>query len=35
MARGDILLVALPDSDKREERGVRPAIAVQTDNADS
>ena len=35
MARGDILLVALPDSDKREERGTRPAIAVQTDNADS
>ncbi len=26
MARGDILLVALPDSDKREEKGNRPAI---------
>ena len=35
MARGDILLVALPDSDKREERGTRPAIAIQTDTADS
>jgi mRNA interferase MazF len=31
MARGDVLLVALPDSDKREEKGNRPAIAVQTD----
>jgi mRNA interferase MazF len=31
VARGDILLVALPDSDKREEKGNRPAIAVQTD----
>ncbi len=33
MARGDVLLVALPDSDKREEKGNRPAIAVQTDVA--
>lgn len=31
MARGDILLVGLPESDKREEKGNRPAIAVQTD----
>ncbi|MEB3292100.1 MAG: type II toxin-antitoxin system PemK/MazF family toxin [Synechococcales bacterium] len=31
MARGEILLVALPDSNKREEKGNRPAIAVQTD----
>ena len=35
MARGDILLVALPDSDKREEKGNRPAVAVQTDIASS
>jgi mRNA interferase MazF len=35
MARGDILLVGLPDSDKREERGNRPAIAVQTEVATS
>jgi mRNA interferase MazF len=35
MARGDILLVSLPDSDKREEKGNRPAIAVQTDVANS
>lgn len=35
MARGDVLLVGLPDSDKREERGNRPAIAVQTDVATS
>jgi mRNA interferase MazF len=33
MARGDVLLVSLPDSDKREEKGNRPAIAVQTDVA--
>lgn len=33
MARGDILRVALPESDKREERGNRPAVAVQTDIA--
>jgi mRNA-degrading endonuclease toxin of MazEF toxin-antitoxin module len=33
MARGDILLVGLPESDKREEKGNRPAIAVQTDIA--
>jgi hypothetical protein len=26
MARGDVLLVGLPDSDKREEKGNRPAI---------
>lgn len=35
MARGDILLVSLPESDKREEKGNRPAIAVQTDIATS
>lgn len=33
MARGDILLVRLPESDKREEKGNRPAIAVQTNVA--
>ncbi len=31
MARGDVLLVELPKSDRREETGNRPAIAVQTD----
>jgi mRNA interferase MazF len=35
MARGDVLLVGLPESDRREERGNRPAIAVQTDVATS
>ncbi len=35
MARGDILLVGLPESDRREEKGNRPAIAVQTDVAAS
>jgi mRNA interferase MazF len=35
MARGDVLLVGLPESDKREEKGNRPAIAVQTDVATS
>jgi mRNA interferase MazF len=35
MARGDVLLVSLPNSDKREEKGNRPAIAVQTDIATS
>lgn len=34
MARGDVLLVSLPDSDRREEKGNRPAIAVQTDDDD-
>ncbi|MBP0020526.1 MAG: type II toxin-antitoxin system PemK/MazF family toxin [Cyanobacteria bacterium SBLK] len=29
MARGDVLLVSLPESDRREETGNRPAIAVQ------
>lgn len=33
MARGDILLVKLPESDKREEKGNRPAIAIQTNVA--
>jgi mRNA interferase MazF len=29
VSRGDILLVTLPESDQREEKGTRPAIAVQ------
>lgn len=33
MARGDVLLVSLPSTDKREQSGRRPAIAVQTDVA--
>src|SRR5437667_10234614 len=33
MARGDVLLVSLPPSDRREQSGRRPAIAVQTDQA--
>ena len=32
MARGDILLLILPESDKREKKGTRPAIAVQADD---
>jgi mRNA interferase MazF len=35
MARGDVLLVELPNSDKREEKGNRPAIAVQAEIAAS
>ena len=31
MARGDVLLVSLPPSDRREQSGRRPAVAVQTD----
>lgn len=31
MARGDILLVSLPDSEQREQSGRRPAVALQTD----
>jgi len=31
MARGDVLLVTLPSSDRREQSGRRPAVAVQTD----
>ena len=31
MARGDILLVSLPASDRREQSGRRPVVAVQTD----
>lgn len=31
MARGDVLLINLPSSDKREQSGRRPAVAVQTD----
>jgi len=33
MARGDVLLVSLPSSDRREQSGRRPAVAVQTDQA--
>jgi mRNA interferase MazF len=33
MARGDVLLVALPASDQREQSGKRPAVAVQADIA--
>ncbi len=33
MARGDILLVNLPSSDRREQSGRRPVVAVQTDTA--
>ena len=33
MARGDVLLVSLPPSDRREQSGRRPAVAVQTDDA--
>ena len=31
MARGDVLQVSLPESNQREEKGKRPAIAVQTE----
>jgi mRNA interferase MazF len=33
MARGDVLLVSLPPSDRREQSGRRPALAVQTNQA--
>lgn len=33
MARGDVLLISLPNSDGREQSGRRPAAAVQTDVA--
>jgi mRNA interferase MazF len=33
MARGDVLLVSLPPSDRREQSGRRPAVAVQTNLA--
>ena len=33
MARGDVLLINLPTSDKHEQSGRRPAVAVQTDIA--
>lgn len=33
MARGDVLLVSLPASDRREQSGRRPVLAVQTDVA--
>ncbi|MGL5876430.1 MAG: type II toxin-antitoxin system PemK/MazF family toxin [Xenococcaceae cyanobacterium] len=35
MVRGDVLLVGLPETDRREEKGNRPAIAIQTDVANS
>ena len=31
MARGDVILVSLPESEGREQSGRRPAVAVQTD----
>ena len=34
MARGDVLLIGFPESDKREQSGRRPTIAVQADLAD-
>src|SRR5712691_6696529 len=33
MARGDLLLVSLPSSDRREQSGRRPAVAVQMDQS--
>ena len=30
MPRGDVLLISLPVSDRREQSGRRPAVAVQT-----
>ncbi len=33
MARGDVYLIGLPQSDGREQSGRRPAVAVQTDVA--
>jgi mRNA interferase MazF len=33
VARGDVLQVSLPESNQREEKGNRPAIAVQTEIA--
>jgi mRNA interferase MazF len=33
MARGDVLLVTLPESQGREQSGRRPVVAVQTDIA--
>ncbi len=35
MARGDVFLVGLPASDRREEKGKRPAIAIQADGSTS
>ena len=34
MARGDVLMVQLPETDARETEGAHPAIALQT-NADN
>ncbi len=33
MARGDVLVIQLPESQRREQTGRRPAIAVQMDLA--
>jgi mRNA interferase MazF len=33
MARGDVLLVSLPATDRREQSGRRPAVAVQANIA--
>ncbi len=33
MARGDVVIIELPASELREQRGRRPAVAVQTDLA--
>ncbi len=33
MARGDVILVSLPESEGREQSGRRPAVAIQTDIA--
>jgi len=33
MARGDVLIVELPESELREQSGRRPVVAVQTDIA--
>ena len=33
MPRGDVLLVNLPPSDRREQSGRRPVVAVQADQA--
>ncbi len=35
MARGDVLRVELPAQAGKEQAGVRPAVAVQADEADS
>lgn len=35
MARGNVLLVTLPQSERREEKGTRSAIALQTEVGNS